>query len=105
MADHPLTAMERSEEGGRLAAIAARERRWSNSPVEHQPSVDADYPPAALVMADVKLTRDEWTMVLAGLEQRADSWDQLDRDAEPDEPPTRGLVYWNLARRIRAAIR
>jgi hypothetical protein len=117
-----------------------RERRWANSPVEHEPhhfvtncwcafgahpsvgltsldhvghrvgarcpdcgvdstpSVDADYPPTALVMADVKLTRIEWNMVLSSIEGRAEVFDDL------DEVPT-GTDYRSLARRIRAAVR
>jgi hypothetical protein len=103
-----------------------RSRRWSNSPVEDvphhfvtncwcafgahpsdsdTPSIDADYPPAALVMADVKLTRSEWNMVLAALGNRADIFDQMDRDEYPDVAAERGRPYSELARRIRAAVR
>lgn len=122
MADHEIT---RSEEGGLLAHVdRARRRHWSNSPAEHPsipdderalgqwdldhgvyaaadstPSIDADYPPAALVMADVKLTRTEWSMVLSGLETRAEVFDDLEGIGDLSRD------YTNLARRIRAAVR
>jgi hypothetical protein len=56
-------------------------------------------------MADVKLTRSEWNMVLAALGNRADIFDQMDRDEYPDVAAERGRPYSELARRIRAAVR